>query len=144
MLTEVQLSIAIAAVLVAAVILGWFLNWLWRRLTPGAVSDTVRINDMIHRLHEADQARALADEEKELAENLLVAREAEMEERMVAMQARLDGVVQGREAQLTTALREARAEAEATMSGLRNARTRIQDLEEELNALRTDRAEEDK
>lgn len=140
MLTGAQLSIAIAAVLVAAIALGWFLRWLWSRLSPGAMSDTARLNDMIARLHEADRNRAAAEEAKELAENLLASREAEMENRLRAMQARLDGVLDGREAELSSALGEARAEAEATMSGLRNARARIEDLEAELAALRQGQA----
>lgn len=143
MLTADQLSIAIAAVLIATAVLGWFLHWLWLRLAPGARSDAARINDMIHRLHDAEHARTAAEEEKELAENLLAAREAEMEERMAAMQARLDGAIQGREAQLSAALREAKAEAEATLSGLRNARAQIQDLEAEIADLRARQAAEE-
>ena len=140
MLTSVQLSIAIAAVLIAAVILGWFLHWLWTRLSNAALSDTARITEMINRLHEADRAREAAEDAKELAENLLASREAEMENRMAAMQSRLDGALEGREAQLTTALKEAQADSEASMAGLRSAREQIMELEAEIEALR-ERAE---
>ena len=136
MLTGAQLTIAIAAVLVAAVLLGWFLHWLWMRLSNAAISDTARITEMVNRLHEADRAREVAEDAKELAENLLASREAEMENRMAAMQARLDGAIEGREAQLATQLREAQADAEASMAGLRNARARIMELEAEVERLR--------
>ena len=132
MLTGGQLAIAISAILVAAIILGWILHWLWMRLSNAAISDTARITEMINRLHEADRARESAEDAKELAENLLAAREAEMENRMAAMQSRLDGAVEGREAELSVALREAKADAEASMTGLRNARERIMELEDEL------------
>ena len=136
MLSGAQLATAISAVLVAAVFLGWILHWLWMKLSNAAISDTARITEMINRLHEADRAREAAEDAKELAENLLASREAEMENRMAAMQSRMDGAVEGREAQLSTALREAQADSEASMSGLRNARARIMDLEAEIEDLR--------
>ncbi len=136
MLNETQLATAIAAILVAAVVLGWALHWIWVRLSNAAISDTARITEMINRLHEADRAREAAEDAKELAENLLASREAEMENRMAAMQSRLDGAVEGREADLARDLREAQAESEASMSGLRNARERIMDLEREIEDLR--------
>ncbi|MEM9139446.1 MAG: hypothetical protein AAGB15_06410 [Pseudomonadota bacterium] len=136
MLTGGQLAIAISAVLVAAIVLGWILHWLWMRLSNAAISDTARITEMIYRLHEADRAREAAQDAKELAENLLASREAEMENRLAAMQARLDGAVEGREAELSIALRESKADAEASMSGLRNARQRIMDLEAEIEDLK--------
>jgi DNA repair exonuclease SbcCD ATPase subunit len=136
MLSGTQLATAITAVLIAAVALGWTLHWLWVRLSNAAISDTARITEMINRLHEADRAREAAVDAKELAENLLASREAEMENRMAAMQARLDGAVEGREAELARELRETKAESEASMSGLRNARERIMDLEREVEELR--------
>ena len=136
MLTSAQLTIAIAAVLVAAILTGWFLHWLWIRLSNAALTDTARITEMINRLHEADRARETAEDARELAENLLASREAEMENRLAAMQARLDGAVEGREAELSSALREAQADAEASMSGLRNARARIMELEAEVEELK--------
>ncbi len=52
------------------------------------------------------------------------------------MRARLDAVVQDRDAELTRVVHEARADAEASMVGLRNARRRIADLEAEIETLR--------
>lgn len=132
MLSEAQLAAAITAVLVGAIALGWILHWVWVRLSDAAVTDTARITEMVNRLHEADRARETAEDARELAENLLASREAEMENRLAAMQARLDGAVEGREAELAKALREAEADAEASMSGLRNARRRIMELEAEI------------
>lgn len=136
MLSGVQLATAISAVLVAAVVLGWILHWLWMRLSNAAISDAARINEMINRLHDADRAREAADDARELAENLFASREAEMENRMAAMQARLDGAVEGREAELAAELREAKADSEASMSGLRAARARIMELEAEMEEMR--------
>ncbi|MFK7942800.1 MAG: hypothetical protein AB8B85_07815 [Paracoccaceae bacterium] len=136
MLSGAQLATAISAMLILSVAVGWGLHWLWVRLSNAAISDTARITEMINRLHEADRAREAAEDAKELAENILASREAEMENRMAAMQHRLDGAVDGREAQLLTAMREAKAEADAAMGGLRNARARIMDLEAEVEELR--------
>ncbi|MEM7423236.1 MAG: hypothetical protein AAF334_05895 [Pseudomonadota bacterium] len=138
MLTGAQLATAISAILVLAIVVGWILHWLWMRLSNAAVSDTARLTEMINRLHEADHARETAESAKELAENLLASREAEMENRMLAMQSRLDGAVEGREAELSRRLREAEAESEASMSGLRNARARIMDLEAQLEEIQRD------
>jgi hypothetical protein len=135
MLTGAQLATAIAAVLVAAIVLGWMLHWIWARLAS-AGSDTARLAEMVDRLHDADRAREAAEDARRLAETLLAAREAEMEARLAEMQARLDGVVGDRDGEMGRAVREARADAEASMSGLRNARRRIADLEAEIEALR--------
>jgi acetylglutamate synthase len=131
-----QLAIAISAVLAGAVALGWVLHWIWLRLSNAAMTDTARLTEMINRLHEADHAREAAEDARELAENLLASREAEMEGRMAAMQAQLDGAIGGREAELHRALREAQAESEAAMTGLGNARRRIMELESEIDELR--------
>lgn len=137
MLTGAQLATAITAVLLAAVGIGWFMHWLWMRLSNAAITDTARITEMINKMHESDRARESAEEAKELAENLLASREAEMTNRMTAMQSRLDGAIEGREAELSRELREARADAQASMEGLRNARTRIMELEAEVESLKS-------
>ena len=139
MLTGAQLATAITAVLVAAIVLGWILHWIWTRLSS-AGSDTARLAEMVDRLHEADRAREAAEDARRLAENLLAAREDEMERRLADMQAHLDGMVQDRDAELGRVVREARADAEASMSGLRSARRRIAELEAEIEAQRRDGA----
>lgn len=137
MLTGAQLATAITAVLVVAIAIGWVLHWIWSRLASTG-SDTARLAEVVNRLHEADRAREAAEQARELAENLLSAREAEMEERIAELQARLDALADTRDTQLSAALHEARADAEAPMSGLRQARRRIADLEAELERLRRD------
>ena len=136
MLTGPQLAIAISAVLLAAVLLGWVLHWIWMRMSNAAISDTARITEMVNRLHEAERVRQAAEEARNDAQTILATREAEMEERMAAMQLRLDGAVEGREAELLRQTREAQADAEASMAGLRSARERIMELETELDDLR--------
>lgn len=135
MLTGAQLATAISAVLVAAIMLGWILHWIWARLA-NAGSDTARLAEAIDRLHEADRARETAQDAQRLAQTLLAEREAEFEGRLADLQARLDAMVQDRDAELAGLVREARADAEASMAGLRNARRRIMELEAELDALR--------
>ena len=132
MLTSSQLAIAISAVLAGAVILGWILHWLWTRAANHPTDDRERLVEMVNRLHNSDQARDEAFEARERAENLLASREAEMRARMEAMQHRLDGAVEGREAELSQGLREAQADAEAAMTGLGVARRRIAELEQSI------------
>ena len=138
MLSGAQLATAISAVLVTAVVLGWILHWIWVRLSNAATSDKDRLADMSNRLHDANRAREEAEEARELAENLLATREAETEQQLAEMQARMDGAVEGREAELIAELREARTDSETSMAGLRAARTRIMELEAEIEQLRTD------
>lgn len=135
MLNANQLGIAITAVLVAAIALGWILHWIWLRLAKKPQTDAARMNALIDRLHEADHARAEAEHAREMAENALATREAEMKARLADMRERMEGAVGEREAALEQALREARADSEAAMSGLYNARQHIIALEAEIDAL---------
>ena len=138
MLSGAQLATAISAVLVTAVVLGWILHWLWVRISNAATSDRDRLAEMSDRLHEANRAREEAEEARELAENLLAARESETERQVAEMQARMDGAVEGREADLIAELREARTDSETSMAGLRAARARVMELEAEIEQLRKD------
>ena len=138
MLSGAQLATAISAVLVTAVVLGWILHWLWVRISNAATSDRDRLAEMSDRLHEANRAREEAEEARELAENLLAARESETERQLAEMQARMDGAVEGREADLIAELREARTDSETSMAGLRAARARVMELEAEIEQLRKD------
>lgn len=135
MLSGNQLGIAITAVLVAAIALGWILHWTWLRLAREPQTDAARLNALVNRLHEADHARAEAEIAREIAENALASREAEMKERLAAMRERMENAVGKREAELKQALREARADADAAMSGLHHARQHIMALEAELDEL---------
>lgn len=135
MLSSNQLGIAISAVLAAAVALGWILHWVWLRLAKEPQTDAARMEALINRLHEADHAREEAENAREMAENALATREAEMKSRLAAMQERMEGAIDGREAELEQALREARVDADTSMSGLRHARQRIMALEAEIDDL---------
>lgn len=137
MLTGAQLATAIAAVLAGAIVLGWILHWMWARLAR-AGGDAALLADTVDRLHEADRAREIAEEARIKAETLLATREAEMEASMAEMRAQIDALVEGRDAELGRAVREARADAEASMAALRSARRRVAELEAEVEALRRD------
>ncbi len=136
MLTGSELTTAIAVVLIGAVCVGFLLHWLWSHLGRSRTSASARLDEMAERLHEADMAREAAEVARSQAEALLARREAETAERLAVMQTRLDGAIEGREAELTRELAEVRLELETMRGGLRNARRRIIELETEIEALR--------
>lgn len=131
MLNGTELAVAITAFIIGAMAAGWLLHLLWTRLVGGA-TDRASLSQMAHRLHEAEEARELAEEAAARAGSLLASREAEMAARLAAMQARLDGELAGREADMARELRESRAEAAAMGEGLGHARRRIAELEARL------------
>jgi DNA repair exonuclease SbcCD ATPase subunit len=134
MLTGAQLATAIAAVLAGAIVLGWVLRWIWTRMA-GTGSDAARLAEAIDRLHAAERARAAAEDAQRLAERRLAAREAEMASRLAELQAQLGAAVEERDTELARLLHEARAEAAASMAGLRSAEQRIIELEDALAVL---------
>lgn len=136
MLTGSQLTLAIAGVLFATLAIGWILHWLWLRLSGADVTDSARLAAMVTRLHDAERARDLAVEEKDVAEALLADRESEMAAELAALRATTDAELAAQEAAREAELREARLDAETSMTGLRNARARIEELEAELAAAR--------
>jgi formate dehydrogenase maturation protein FdhE len=136
MLNGSELTTAIAAVLIGAVCTGFLLHWLWSHLNRSRTSDRARLDEMAGRLHEADMAREAADVARHQAEVLLARREAETSEQLAVMQTRLDGAVEGREAELSRELAAAKLELETMLGGLSNARRRMFELEAEIEALR--------
>ena len=136
MLTGSELTTAIGAVLIGAVCAGFLLHWLWSRLNRSRTSDSARLDEIAERLREADMAREAAEVARSQAEALLARREAETAERLAVMQTRLDGAIEGREAELTGELAAIRLELKMMRDGLGNARRRIIDLETEIEELR--------
>jgi len=135
MLDGSQLQTAIAAVLIGAVLIGILLHWLWSRLWRPNASNSVQLDAMAMRLHEADLSREEAEEARETAKALLARRDAETAERLAEMQARVDGAFVGREAELAGELEATRLELETMHDGLVNARRRIIELEAKIEAL---------
>lgn len=125
MLTGAELAVAIAAVLVAAVGVGALLHWLWIRLAGVGTSPAARLEQMSERLHEAEMAREAAELAREEAETQLAQGERQAEERMAALEARLEEAVEAREETLARELSEAWAELEALRDGLAHVRQRI-------------------
>ena len=136
MLSQSELSIAITAILVGAVCVGFLLHWAWVYLGRSRTGDSARLEEMADRLHTAEIARETAEEDRKQAEGLLALREAEITEQLTAMQVRLDGALAGREADLARELTEARLELETMHDGLVNARRRTGELEAEIEALK--------
>ena len=136
MFTGSELSTALAAVLVGAACIGYLLHVFWSHLNRSRTSDSAQLNEMATRLHEADMAREAAEEALEKSEAQRVRRETEAGERLAVMQVRLDGAIEGREAELTTELAATRLELETMREGLSNARRRNFELEAEIEALK--------
>ena len=104
MMSRTELTLALAAVFLAAVVLGWFLRWGFGKvnrisLTGGNVS-----NDLAARLHAAEEAQAEAIRERD----------------------RTAGEYQNR-------LRETEAELAAAMDGLGAARREAEALRAQLS-----------
>ena len=127
-----ELATAITAVLVAAVLAGFLLHWVWASYTRADQTDPARLGEMATRLHEADMAREAAEAARHEAEARLAQAEAEAAEKIAAMQARMEGAVEGREARLLAELEEAKRELEVMSDGLSHARQRVMELEEQL------------
>jgi len=136
MLSGSELEIAIAAVLVGAVCLGFVLHWLWIALRGGARDEAAQLAEMRERLHDAELDLETAEVARRDAEARIAGLEAETAERLAAMQARLEGAAGGREAELARELADARREIEVLDGGLSNARQRIIYLEAEIERLR--------
>jgi len=137
MLDRSELAASIMAVLLGAIVLGWVLHWLWHRLSGAYRAEVSRISELAGRLQEAEAAETEAHEAAAEIESRLALREAETEAEIAELQERLDSVVAARDAELASQLREARAELQATMDGLGFARTRIAELEAEIEELKT-------
>lgn len=131
-----QLEIAIAMVLAGAVCVGFLLHWLWQAL-GGTKTDAAERDEMALRLHEADLAREAAEAAQQEAAAALARCEADAAEQIAVLQARLDGETEGREAELNRELAEARSDLEALRDGLGFARRRNQELETEIEKLRS-------
>ena len=110
MLSGAQLSIAIAAVLAGAVGLGFFLHWLWVRLSAASARDP----DELPGLTEAMRAAEMAGDAAEMAREEAEARHAE------------------RERALSSELAAVQADLETMRGELDHARRRIAELEAEL------------
>ena len=135
MLTEAQLGIAIAAVLLAAVGVGVLLHWLLARLGGAGAGDSARLERLNERLQAAERAREAAERARQEAEARLAERERQAETRPAAGESRPDQAAREREAALERELAEARSDLEAMRVGLANARRRIYALEAELEQL---------
>ena len=136
MLSGSELEIAIAVMFAGAVGVGILLHWLWQVLGQSK-TDTTRLAEMAERLHEADMALEAAEEARQQAEAELARRESETAEQIAMLQARLDGQIEDRDADLERQLSETRTELEVMRDGLGNARKRISELEAKLEALKT-------
>lgn len=130
MLDRNELEIAIGITLVAAIVLGWVLHALWRRLSPAPSSHAGRMAVMARRLHEAEAARDAAIEARSALEAALEERSADHQRALAELESRLTAAAAEREAELARELREAIVDRDTAMEGLRQARIRIAELEE--------------
>ncbi len=89
-MTRSELTLAIAATLVVAVLAGWVLRWLYGRLNARGPADAAETADLAARLHEAEDARARAQRRLAAVEADLGGRLAQAEGERDAALARLD------------------------------------------------------
>ncbi|MEM0944439.1 MAG: hypothetical protein AAGI70_10875 [Pseudomonadota bacterium] len=129
MLTSSQLSIAISAVLAAAILFGWMLHWLWARARRQISGEAARLHAAASRVDTAERARERAEAAQLKAETDLATREAALTADLAATEKRWQETSAEREAAFDRDLREARAEAAAAMEGLGTLRRRISELE---------------
>ncbi len=85
-----DLTLAVAAALVGAVLLGWILHMLFARLNTGAGPRSIkRTADMAHRLHDAEEAQHRAETRLRQVEGDLQARVTELTAELDASNAAL-------------------------------------------------------
>ncbi len=123
-MTRLPLSFSIAAILLLAAALGWIGCWLWRRSVEGGDADAAHMAELAARLHAAEAARDLAQEQ-------LASREATLEQ--AAAEAR---------AEAASGLAETRAELSAAMEALGAARRETAQWRDAYEALVKEEAED--
>ncbi len=85
-----DLTLAVAAALVGAVLLGWILHMLFARLNTGSGPRSIkRTADMAHRLHDAEEAQHRAETRLRQVEGDLQARVTELTAELDASNAAL-------------------------------------------------------
>lgn len=129
MFDRAELEIAIGVTLAAAILLGWLLHVLWRRLAPVPTSHAGRVAVMARRLHEAEEARDAAIEARIAAESALDSRNTELQRALAEQEARLSSASTRREAELERALQAMTEDRDSLAEDLGAARTRIEALE---------------
>ncbi len=92
-MSRIELILVISVILFVTFAMGWLAHWLVRRVTRVDQSDLGELERMAHALNEAEEMR----------EQAII-------------------YVEGRESELNLEIRQLRAELEAAMDGLRNAR----------------------
>ncbi|MBC6437548.1 MAG: hypothetical protein GDA52_05305 [Rhodobacteraceae bacterium] len=98
-MNRIELSLTIAIILFAAFVLGWAAHWLVHRFCGASGADPGEMDDMAKALQDAEETRDQAI-----------------------------ACLQQREADLTSQLRQTKAELCAVMDGLREARREAEEL----------------
>lgn len=84
-----ELSAAIAAVLVLAVLLGWILRWIFTRVDGAGPRSLTKTADMASQLHAAEEARIKAEQRLATIEGDFKARLSDLEAELASTQRRL-------------------------------------------------------
>ena len=127
-----ELEIAIGITLTAAIVVGWLLHALGNRLSPTPQSQAGRMAVMARRLHEAEEARDAAIAARSELETTLETRMAEHQRSLADLDAQLTAAAARREAELQRELREAQADRDASMDGLRAGGMTVEPASEQL------------
>lgn len=108
-----ELTAAIAAALVGAVLLGWVLRWIYGRLNAASPRDGIRGAEMAARLRAAEEARHRAEQRLTTVEGDLNARLSDREAELAATLASL-AKAEAQADQVRAAYRTAMGERDAT------------------------------
>lgn len=83
-MTHPTLALSIAALLFAAMLLGWCGRWLWSRAQNRDDRQSMRIAELTNRLHALEAARAAAETRADEAARALETERADAEIRLAA------------------------------------------------------------
>ena len=103
-MNRTELIATTTAVLFVAFVLGWFVSWLMHRFTRVTQSDLGELDHLAQQVHEAEEARDAAQ-----------------------------SAMRDREKELSNKLAQTEAELKATMEALRNTRSEVETLREQLD-----------
>lgn len=131
-MTGQELSGTLAAILFAAVMVGWVLHWIWCLLSRATGSERATIADLEQRLDRAEQARHAAEAGAQQAAEAYDARILELETALADQAAAHEADREVQAAEQARLLDEATREAAAAWDGLGLARRRIAELERVL------------
>jgi hypothetical protein len=131
-MTAEELERWIAAVLLAAVAVGWLLRGLWSWLSLSTGVEKRRLQDLVERLHLSEEARETAQAALLAAEERLLEQDRVHREQMTSLTLQRDQLGAEHAQAVALAVRTAEEDARNAWDALAQARHRIGELERAL------------